>query len=81
MKMLVADHNPLLTHAPKAMSRRMIHTSKGVLSRFMTNVPKSQRIPLSLSKVLMDEDGMAADHSHDPRIMTMYPIMIPINAL
>ena len=28
-------------------------------------------LPLSLSRGLMDENGMAADHSHDPRIMTM----------
>ena len=67
----VEDHNPLLMHVPIAMSTRMIHTSSGVLVRFMANVPKNQRMPLSLNRVLMDDDGMAADHSHDPRIMTM----------
>lgn len=71
MRILVDDHSPLLMHVPTEMSIRMIHTSNGVLARFMINVPKNQRTPLSLSSVLMDEDGMAADHSHDPRIMTM----------
>ena len=68
---LMEGHKPLLIHVPMAMSIRIIHTSSGVLARFMTNVPKNQRTLLSLSRGLLDEYGMAAYHSHDPRIMTM----------
>ena len=71
MSSLMEVDKPLLTHVPMAMSMRIIHTSSGVFVRFMTNVPKNHLTPLSFSRGLMDEDGMAADHSHDPRIMTM----------